>query len=156
MKKTFAASICGIAFLGMFVGNNAYSANYGMAGCGLGSMIIRDSNSYEQIFVATTNAFSGSQTSGITSGTSNCRDDARTTANLYFTINKEALKRDIARGNGETIESLSTILACNDTQKLAVNLQKSYKDIFSGNESTFISNVQPALQADPELSCGAI
>src|SRR3954469_2639303 len=50
-----------------------YGAWYGMAGCGLGSLIFGPVNSPgAQILAATTNSTFGSQTFGITSGTSNC------------------------------------------------------------------------------------
>ena len=44
---------------------------YGPAGCGLGNMIVGGGTGFSQVFASTTNTTSGTQTSGITSGTSN-------------------------------------------------------------------------------------
>ena len=54
----------------LFVGSFAFAA--GDAGCGLGSMIITKNTKVMQVLAATTNGTSGSQTFGITFGTSNC------------------------------------------------------------------------------------
>ncbi len=151
LSSTFAAVL-------FFVSAPAMADEYGMAGCGLGSMVITGSNGFEQIFVAYTNSSSGSQTSGITSGTSNCRDGAKKTANLFYEINKEALKRDVARGEGETIVSLAEILGCNDSAPLAVSLQKNFAQVFNTNETApvFMDKVEPLIEANSALQCQAI
>ena len=43
------------------------------AGCGLGSMIIQENTKVMQLLAATTNGSFGSQTFGISTGTSNCK-----------------------------------------------------------------------------------
>src|SRR5512137_902647 len=48
------------------------SGGYGAAGCGLGSMAFNKQPGIFQILAATTNSLTGTQTFGITSGTSNC------------------------------------------------------------------------------------
>jgi len=78
-------TICAVLALGLGA-SSAMADSFGMAGCGLGSMLIQ-SNGKEQIFVATTNGSSGSQTFGITSGTSNCKDDATTVAAMDISVN---------------------------------------------------------------------
>ncbi|MFN8945903.1 MAG: DUF3015 family protein, partial [Pseudobdellovibrionaceae bacterium] len=45
---------------------------YGMAGCGLGSVVFGDKPGFIQIFAATLNSIGGNQTFGISLGTSNC------------------------------------------------------------------------------------
>src|SRR3954465_9950051 len=84
-------------------------ATFGLAGCGLGSMIFGDQKGPVQILAATTNGPFGSQTFGITSGTSNCVDDSSTArgARNFIEGNREALAKDAARGSGETITTLS-------------------------------------------------
>ena len=71
MKRTIFAVIAVLA-----ISSSAWAGGYKSAGCGLGSMIIKD-DGFVQVFAATTNATSGSQTFGITSGTSNCARQRR-------------------------------------------------------------------------------
>ena len=106
---------------------------YGMAGCGLGSMAFGDDNGKIQIIAATTNGTSGTQTFGITSGTSNCNpEDANIAANMnvYVEANRLALANDVSRGNGETVEGLSQIMGCQDSKVLGKALKKDYGRIF--------------------------
>jgi hypothetical protein len=146
-----------LAIAVVMTASQAKADEYGMGGCGLGSMLITGSNSFEQIFVGTTNNWTGTNTSGMTSGTSNCRDGAKSTANLYYEINKEALKRDIARGSGETIVSLSQILGCDNSDVLANRLQSNYNRVFTSEKSArFMDQVSPILANDSELTCAAI
>src|SRR4051812_44427690 len=53
--------------------------SYGMAGCGLGSLAIRDGSKWMQVVAATLNG-TGVQTFGISFGTSNCTEDGVATA----------------------------------------------------------------------------
>ena len=55
-------------------------STYGTAGCGLGSMIFGDQKGAIQILAATTNSIFGTQTFGITTGTSNCGEAVICTA----------------------------------------------------------------------------
>ena len=58
---------------GITLASSSAFAGYGAAGCGLGSFVFGDNNSWwAQTLGATTNGTSGSQTFGITTGTSNC------------------------------------------------------------------------------------
>ena len=142
MKKTIVV----ISALGLVLGTvgaqaakkkgsgHAMSGNgYGMAGCGLGSVAFGDDNGKVQIIAATTNGTSGSQTFGITSGTSNCNpEDANVAANLnvYIEANRLALANDVSRGSGETVEGLSQVLGCKNPAALGGKLQKDYSRIF--------------------------
>jgi len=106
--------------------------DYGTAGCGWGSQVMGKGGS--QILAATTNDTSYTQVFGITSGTSNCTDDGTVkTAKLmpvFIESNRVSLANDIARGNGETIASLSEILGCGNSALLGAELQKNYQAIF--------------------------
>ena len=114
---------------GALMASGAFAENYGMAGCGLGSMAFEHQNGKEQIIAATLNG-TGEQTFGITTGTSNCTDDSHTASAMYIAVNKESLKKDIARGNGESLNGLSQILKCGDSSTLGATLQKNYAEIF--------------------------
>jgi len=105
---------------------------YGSAGCGLGSVVIKPSEHFTQIFAATTNGLFGNQTFGITSGTSNCDGPARPAqaAARYVTANRSALAVAAARGRGEALDALATIAECRHPGKLGSVLQRNFGRIF--------------------------
>ncbi|MCB1197276.1 MAG: DUF3015 family protein [Bdellovibrionota bacterium] len=136
------------------VGNSMKgSGTYGMAGCGLGSMLFQDDKQISQILAATTNGTSGNQTFGISTGTSNCTSnglvkiDKETQA--YVEVNYDVLQKDIARGEGETLAGFASLLGCN-TQPLGQVLQKSYTQLSSATDSIgFLANVQQTIAENP-------
>lgn len=90
---------------------------YGMAGCGLGSLLFGpDDEPVAQVLAATTNGTFGSQTFGITSGTSNCASGGVLRAEreqaAFAEVNFGDLKRNMAAGGGEYLRSFSTLLGC--------------------------------------------
>ena len=116
-------------------GAAAVAAPYGTAGCGIGALVFKDQPGKIQIVAATLNNIISPQTSAITSGTSNCyEDDSRAEAAMYVTINEQALKNDIARGNGETLAGLGKILKCENSDLLAITLQQNYGTIFPASD----------------------
>jgi len=128
MKKLVLLTV-----LGIVMSSSAFAAKrYGSAGCGLGSIVMGKDGS--QVLAGTTNGTSGSQTFGITSGTSNCVDDGTVQVSMavpmFVEVNRVSLASDIARGGGETVASLSSILGCKDSAKLGAALQKNYNSIF--------------------------
>ncbi|HEX9605003.1 MAG TPA: DUF3015 family protein, partial [Myxococcales bacterium] len=74
-------------------------------------MIFGDQKGAIQILAATTNGTFGSQTFGISSGTSNCVEAGsnRQGTRTFIEGNREALAKDAARGSGETITTLSAM-----------------------------------------------
>ena len=115
---------------------SASAAGRGMAGCGLGNMLFHNDPGMIQILAATTNGTFGNQTFGITSGTSDCTDTgaSRKQASLFIAVNQEALKKDIARGQGETLAGLSQIMNCSDST-LGAKLQSNYGRIFPTSQT---------------------
>lgn len=90
---------------------------YGMAGCGLGSVIITNNN-IMQIFASTSNGTSGNQTFGITSGTSNCKPSGKKLAleqQVFMEANFTSLMQESAEGSGETLKAFADLLGCNST-----------------------------------------
>lgn len=111
---------------------SAMAKGYGMAGCGLGSVIFGNDPGKIQVIAATTNGTSYSQTFGITSGTSNCVDpETSESAALFIENNRAALQTEAARGQGETIANLGSILGCEHTDLLSSQIQYNYRSIFS-------------------------
>ena len=133
------------------------TGRYGDAGCGLGSMAFGTDQGAVQILAATTNSLFGTQTFGITSGTSNCHGLSGAQASRVFVeANREALAKDISRGSGETIGTLTWIAGCNDSHAVGVTLQKSFKAIFPdekvGNEAVTATILQ-TLKSEKSLGC---
>ncbi|MFW5966267.1 MAG: DUF3015 family protein [Persicimonas sp.] len=134
---------------------------YGMAGCGLGSMVFGSEGGILQVFAATSNAFLGTQTFGITSGTSNCvdrgvvRESAEQEA--FFEANYANLKAEMASGKGEHLEAMSSLLGCTEevTPQVATASQESYEAVFPTEETTpgqALYSYKMQLSQDDELA----
>ncbi len=126
---------------------------YGMAGCGLGSMLFDNNTKVNQVLAATTNGTSGNQTFGISTGTSNCTEnglvklDKETEA--YVEVNYDVLQNDIAQGQGETLAGLATLMGC-QAQPFGQAMQANYASLASAeNASVFLNNVQVTLAKQP-------
>ena len=109
-------------------------------GCGLGSMAWRgQSGIAPQVLAATTNTIFGSQTFGITFGTSGCDPNGRVTGGTgkmvlaFLENNMEQYALDVAAGHGETIDTLAGILNV-DSQKLG-RLSKDNFDYLFADEN---------------------
>src|SRR5688500_13970859 len=116
--------LCGLGVFAMagLYASSASAQGYGMAGCGLGSLLFGgDSSKLMQILAATTNGTFGSQTFGITSGTSNCVSAGVVRAEreqaAFAEVNFQDLKRNMAAGGGEYLASFATLLGCEDIAK---------------------------------------
>jgi Protein of unknown function (DUF3015) len=135
-------------------------STYGLAGCGLGSLVFGDQKGMIQVLAATTNGTFGSQTFGISSGTSNCVEAAGTQgARTFIEGNREALAKDAARGSGETITTLSAIAGCKDAKAVGVALQKRFARLFPGEKTPVeqvSQNVIKELRSDSSLACAKI
>lgn len=129
-------------------------AGYGAAGCGLGSIVLGDQKGFMQVFASTTNGTSGSQTFGITSGTSNCGGGGKT-ATQFIEVNKTSLKNDIAKGNGETLSALSEIYGCQNSANFGQTLKSNYKSIFTTQDAQAIDfNIKTVLKQN-SITCNA-
>jgi hypothetical protein len=111
---------------------------YGVSGCGLGSIVFGPKPGMIQVIAATLNGTAGSQTFGISSGTSNC--DIPTMgheAAMFIETNKEAFRKEAARGQGETINGLAVILNCQDAASFGAKLQQNYPSVMKEGTSTY-------------------
>jgi len=145
------------------VSDQVSGQGYGTAGCGLGSIVFGDKPGMIQILAGTTNGLFASQTFGITSGTSNCDigEDDKKTASLFITANREALEKDISRGNGEAVAHLSQIMGCKDSGQFGVKLQQNFGSIFpseSASSDQVTDSIMQTVKEDPSLaeSCDGI
>lgn len=131
-----------------------FTREYGLAGCGLGSVLMGKRGA--QIFAATTNSTAWNQTFGITFGTLNCVDSASAEVagrmDQFILVNRSQVQGDIARGQGETISALSTYMGC--SSNIGPALKANYSTIFNGdvkaNEIT--DSVISTILANPELA----
>lgn len=121
-----------LALATLALAGSVQAASYQAQGCGLGSTFFTDgSNLTHQVLGATTNGLSGNNTFGMTSGTSNCELEGGSMAQTVFIkANRVALANDIARGNGDTLASLSKMYGCTNYQAVGSSLQKNYETIF--------------------------
>lgn len=121
------------ALAAFFMLSQAHAYHYGMAGCGLGSLVFQDQPGKIQIVAATVNNIVSPQTSAITSGTSGCYEDGSASAKLdYIETNMVSLKEDAARGQGETLEGLMTLMGCD--QSVKSEFKNNYKQIFNNSQ----------------------
>ncbi len=130
MKKTLVLLVAGFAMA-------SSAANYGMAGCGLGSIVMGAKGS--QVSAATTNGTSYSQMFGITTGTSNCAEDGvalrQSEVNSFAEANFESLKSEMAQGQGENLEVLASLMGC-DASRLGSAVRADYGSIFDRADVT--------------------
>ncbi len=137
-----------------------YAAAYGSAGCGLGSVLFGSQPGMIQIIAATTNGIVANQTFGITTGTLNCGAPATAAgAKVFIDANKDALAKDMARGSGETIVTLTQLTGCSDPKEVGAALQKNFSYIIANEHYTsemIAEGVFATLKADKSLSCSAI
>lgn len=129
MKKTLVLLVAGFAMA-------SSAANYGMAGCGLGSILMGTKGS--QVSAATTNG-TGVQTVGITLGTSNCAEDGvalrNSEVNSFAEANFESLKSEMAQGKGENLEVLASLMGC-DAAAMGSTVRADYSSIFDRADVT--------------------
>ncbi len=134
------------------------AGKYGTAGCGLGSMAFGAQPGGIQILASTTNTIFGTQTFGMTSGTSNCGASlfAEGTRN-FVDANREVLAKDVSRGQGESIGALTWINQCADSAKVGAALQARFPSIFpsaSASNEDVTRAILETLHADASLGCG--
>jgi hypothetical protein len=115
------------------------TGGYGAAGCGLGSIVFPENNKL-QILAATTNGTFGSQTFGITFGTSNCGGGSmlgsKEMVEQYISANQNVLKNEISRGNGETLNGLADLVGANNRAQFGSYLKSNYSKIFAKANQT--------------------
>ena len=114
-------------------------------GCGLGTILWdgqADGSVISQSLQATTNGTFGNQTFGITSGTLGCEQPANIVKNdkslAFAADNMDMLARDIAAGQGETLDTLAELLELRATDRSALyaTLQNNFDQIFVTGDET--------------------
>jgi hypothetical protein len=124
-------------------------------GCGLGKLAWMDYGGQKQIapqvMMATTNGTFGSQTFGISSGTSGCTNDGVIMKNKHVsmaTSSFDSLRQEMAQGGGEHLASLATLLGVPEKDQPAffALVQEKYTTLMESEQTTPLAMLQ-ALQA---------
>jgi hypothetical protein len=141
----------------LFVESSSFAYQYGMAGCGLGTLVFKDQPGKIQIVAATLNNLIVPQTSAITTGSSNCYEaSASEAANHYIESNGEALQKDISQGQGETLTGLLTIWGCGNVDQVGAALQSNYQRIYDSSNRTNVelgNNLKNIIRQNTNNSC---
>jgi hypothetical protein len=148
MKKFVALTVAFISLL--FVGSSfAADGEYGAAGCGLGSLLFGKQPGPVQVFAATTNnVTSYNQIFGITSGTSNCNKNtvfaSNDRLNSFVQNNLDNLAKEIALGQGESLNTLAELMNVPADRKPAFykTLQSNFGKIFPSQSVEMASVIE--------------
>lgn len=138
----------------------ASGGKYGMAGCGLGALVVDRDELLPQLGASFLNGIYSNQTYGMTSGTSNCVENRSEVAameqEVYFTANLNSISKEAAQGSGEHIQALAEVFGCrgeSDTQRLGQLSQNHYSEIFAKAEPEFVlQRYLTVVNADPQLA----
>lgn len=136
----------------------ARAANYAMAGCGLGALVIKENN-MAQILAATLNGLVGNQTFGITSGSLNCVKDGAVASNReaegFAEANYAALMRQVAAGHGEHLASFASLAGCQPQPAVMARAQVLGTAIFISEKTTaeeVVQNFRAVMASDPSTA----
>ncbi|CAI2718959.1 DUF3015 family protein [Nitrospina watsonii] len=168
MKKMLLVG--SILFSMVCFSGNAFAAGYGEAGCGLGSLVWQDGSKQKdpvfQILASTTNGTFGSQTFGITTGTSNCNDSifkVEKEREVFAAINFSTLVKEMAMGEGDNLNTLASLYGCTETNfsDFGTVTQQNFGSIITSSETThkdMLTNLNGVLAKDGNLtqSCTGI
>ena len=121
-------------------------------GCGLGKLAWGDfknqKNIGPQVLMATTNGTFGSNTFGISFGTSGCTNDGQVWADqkvtMFALLNFENLTQEMAQGGGEHLASLATLMGVPAEQQPAffALTQERYAVLVNGGETSSVALVK--------------
>ncbi len=117
-------------------GHKGFAEGYGLSGCGLGSIVANElkweKEGAIQIFAATTNGTAGSQTFGISMGTSNCGksiiDNRQAEQKVFLEYNIAEVKKEAVLGQGDFIVTFANLMGCQGNIGTHAFLSVSQKD----------------------------
>ena len=131
------------------------------AGCGLGGMVLEGESGLLMNTIAQTLNGTGSQTFGMTSGTSGCDTDQVVKSDkeqeVFVAVNLETISEEMAQGNGEHLNALATLMGCSTSVhgEFAGLTQEKYNVLFAGAETStpeLLSGLKREMIAHPALS----
>jgi hypothetical protein len=140
---------CLIAFLMVLTFAGVGFAQQMNTGCGLGSVIFEGRTGLVyQVLAATSNQIISNQTFGITTGILNCEQQTRLAdnqkLNTFVAENMDNLAKDIAKGEGEYLNTLAVLMAVPDTEKAGFfsTLQTNFVRIYPSDEVNHVDVLQ--------------
>lgn len=155
MKKWILVALL-LSPLASFAGNN-----HPMAGCGLIYWAgLRENSTVPQAVASLFNNFAGSQTFGITSGTSGCTEEGLLAMNVetevYASANFKELQRDIVAGGGEFLVGFADLLGVRPEKRAGLFqvMQEKYTVLFPSAETTsleMLNALKKELAQRPDL-----
>ena len=126
MKKLFTLALS-FAALSAFAAPNT--------GCGLGSQVIEKQDTVlKQVFAVTLNGISGNQTFGITAGSLGCtkpNEFVSVEAQEFMAQNMDTVAQEIAKGEGEALETLAKLLNKSNDATFASKLQANFDKVYT-------------------------
>lgn len=155
MKKLLVLS----AFALLLAAPTAFAGN--SAGCGLGHMLWSgQSGMIANLLAVTTNGSFGSQTFGITSGTSGCNtsDTAynQTQQEQFVSANMDKLSTQMAQGNGEYVSAMAELMGCSQAvqPEFAHMTQSHYEALFASDADAhaWLGTLKAEMAKNPTLS----
>jgi hypothetical protein len=154
-KLTLAAAVVAFAALPAV---NAFADGSG-PGCGVGTMIFKGQQGIlPQTLAGTTNGTLANQLFGISSGTLGCEQDGvvlrEHEKDMYVAANFDHVKRDMARGGGEYLTTLASLMevAPADQAAFFALTKDRFASLAGGTSSDLIQNLDREMAADPQLS----
>ncbi|MCC7203177.1 MAG: DUF3015 family protein [Nitrospirae bacterium] len=138
MKKL----LIGVLVTGVLSSGVAYAASQAQSntGCGLGAVLIGEKGNDSllgQLAMTLLNGTSANQTFGITSGTSECKAPAKIVKNErlneFVVANIDNLSKDIAMGNGESLDTMAELMGISIDKRAEVysKIQANFANIFT-------------------------
>lgn len=126
-------------------------------GCGLGKLAwgeySHQKNIAPQVLMATTNGTFGSQTFGISFGTSGCTNDGKVMSEhkvmMFAGLNYESLSQEMAQGGGEHLASLATLIGVPAEQQdeFFSLTQDNYMTLIQSGETTPVAMMKALHEA---------
>lgn len=133
-------------------------------GCGLGKLAWADYGHQKsigpQVMMATTNGTFGTQTFGISSGTSGCTNDgtifAEHKVNVFAAANYDSLSQEMARGGGEHLASLADLMGVPEKKRpeFFALAQAQYASLVASGDNTpaaMVQKLQSGMKSHPDL-----
>lgn len=149
--------VLGPVCLALALGVSAPAMAGGDAGCGLGSILWKgQSGMVFNLFASTTNQWLGTQTAGITFGTSGCSRGGVVALEhrleMFIGSNADPLARDMALGEGETLTMLASLMEVEEGDRVAFYqlTQQQFTTIFSSEDVTAADVMASLLRAMAE------
>lgn len=132
MKKVLIGSIM---LLVTFFVVDAFANN---VGCGFGTEILKGKKGkVMEVIAVTTNGTSGSITFAITTGTSGYREGSVIGVNIvdvYISENMDNLASDIAKGDGEYLDTLAHLMKVENKQEFKNKLHQNFNKIYNSKD----------------------